>query len=136
MAHLPSPRPSRSDFSGPLRNFLSVRSGGWLRRFEEWMLEVAAARDLEETLSDVEASVGDLISAKEFDSMAAITFEFGESTVRVENIVDMVEVRFFKEGRAKARVRRFLRLKRGMQWFSGTFSPAGSECLRIISFAK
>ena len=26
MAHLSSPRPSRSDFSGPLRNFLSVRS--------------------------------------------------------------------------------------------------------------
>ena len=59
MALLPSPRPSRSDFSGPLRNFLGVRSGGWLRRFEDWMLEVAAAQDLEETLSDVEVSVGD-----------------------------------------------------------------------------
>jgi len=34
--------------------------------------------------------------------MAAITFEFGESTVRPEDIVDMVEVGFFKEGRAKA----------------------------------
>ena len=102
MAQLPSPRPSRSDFSGPLRNFLSVRSGGWLRRFEEWMLEVAAAQDLEETLSDVEASVGDLISAKEFEEMAAITFEFGQSTVRTEDIADMVEARFFKEGRAEA----------------------------------
>jgi len=38
------------------------------------MLEVAAAQDLEETLSDVEASVGDLISANEFEEMAAITF--------------------------------------------------------------
>ena len=66
------------------------------------MLEVAAAQDLEETLSDVEASVGDLISAKEFEEMAAITFEFGESTVRTEDIADMVLARFFKEGRAKA----------------------------------
>ena len=82
MNFLPSPRPSRADFSGPLWNFLCVRSGGWLRRFEDWMLEVATAQDLEETLSNVEASVGDLISAKEFESMAAITFEFGESTIR------------------------------------------------------
>jgi len=42
--------------------------------FEDWMLEVAAAQHLEETLSDVKASVGDLISAKEFEEMAAITF--------------------------------------------------------------
>jgi len=66
------------------------------------MLEVVAAQDLEETLSDVEVSVGDLISAKEFEAMATITFEFGESTVRPEDIADMVEVGFFKEGRAKA----------------------------------
>ena len=101
MGFLPSPHPLRADFFGPLRNFLGVRSGGWLRRFEDWMLEVAAAQDLEETLSDVEASVGDLISAKEFESMTAITFEFGESTVRLEDIADMVEVGFFKDGRAK-----------------------------------
>jgi len=66
------------------------------------MLEVAAAQDLEETLSNVEASVGDLISAREFEEMAAITFEFGESTVRTEDIADMVLARFFKDGRAKA----------------------------------
>jgi len=66
------------------------------------MLEVAAAQDLEETLSDVEVSVGDLISGKEFDSMAVITFEFGESTIKPEDIADMVEVGFFKDGRAKA----------------------------------
>jgi hypothetical protein len=46
------------------------------------MLEVAAAQDLEETLFDVEVSIRDLISAKEFESMAAITFEFGESLIR------------------------------------------------------
>ena len=66
------------------------------------MLEVAAAQDLEETLSHVEASVGDLISAKEFESMAAITFEFGELSIGPQDIADMVEVGFFKEGRAKA----------------------------------
>jgi len=66
------------------------------------MLEVAAAQDLEETLSDVEASVGDLISAKEFELMVANTFEFGESTIRPQDIADIVEVGFFKEGRAKA----------------------------------
>jgi len=64
------------------------------------MLEIAVAQDLEETLSDVEASIGDLISAKEFDSMAAITFEFGESLITVQDIDDMVLVGFFKEGRA------------------------------------
>jgi len=66
------------------------------------MIEVAIAQDLEETLSDVEASVGNLISAKDFESMAAITFEFGESTIKPQDIADMVEVGFFKEGRAKA----------------------------------
>jgi len=103
------------------------------------MLEVAAAQDLEETLSDVEASVGDLISAKEFEEMAAITFEFGESTVRTEDIADMVEARFFKDGRARRlllQVRRCLRLKWVMRWYSGIFSPADSGCLHIISSAK
>jgi len=45
------------------------------------MMEVAATQDLEETLSDVEVSICDLVSAKEFDSMAAITFEFRESII-------------------------------------------------------
>ena len=138
MAHFPSPRPLRSDFSGPLRSFLGVRSGGWLRRFEDWMLEVAAAQDLEETLSDVEASVGDLISTKEFEEMAAITFEFGESTVRTEDIADMVEARFSRMvvGRLLLRVRQCLRLRKVMQWYSGTFSPADFGCLHIIFSAK
>jgi hypothetical protein len=54
------------------------------------MLEVATAQDLEETLSDVEVSIGDLVSAKDFDSMAVPTFEFGESIVMAEDIADMV----------------------------------------------
>jgi hypothetical protein len=66
------------------------------------MLEVFAARKLEESLSDVEASVSDLISAEESFSMAGPTFEFGESLVMVEDISEMVQGGFFKEGRAKA----------------------------------
>lgn len=67
-----------------------MRSGGWLKQFEDCMLEVATAQDLEETLSDVEVSIGDLVSAKDFDSMAVPTFEFGESIVMAEDIADMV----------------------------------------------
>jgi len=54
------------------------------------MLEVFAARKLEESLSNVEASVSDLISAEESFSMAGPTFEFGESLVMVEDISEMV----------------------------------------------
>jgi len=66
------------------------------------MLEVFAARELEESLSDVEASVGDLVSAEEFFSMAGPTFEFGKSLVTTEDIAEMVRGGFFKEGHAKA----------------------------------
>jgi hypothetical protein len=102
------------------------------------MLEVAAAQDLEETLSDVEASVGDLISAREFDSMAAITFEFGELTVRPEDIADMVEVVFSRMvvRRLLLPAKWFLCLRRSMRWSSGISLPADSGCLRIISFAR
>ena len=62
------------------------------------MVEVAAAQDLEETLSNVEVSIGKLVSAKDFNSMAAITFEFGESIIMAEDIADMVRAWFFKEG--------------------------------------
>jgi len=66
------------------------------------MLEVAAAQDLEETLSNAEVSVEDLVSAKEFESVAAITFEFGKSVIWPQDIADMVEAGFFKEGHAMA----------------------------------
>jgi hypothetical protein len=66
------------------------------------MLEVVVARELEEDLSSVEASIGDLISAKEFFSMVGPMFEFGESLVMAEDIAEMVEAGFFKEGWAKA----------------------------------
>ena len=138
MAFLPSSRPLRADFSGLLWNFLSVRSRGWLWRFEDWMLEVAAAQDLEETLSDVKVSVGDLISAKEFDSMAAITFEFGESTVRPEDIADTVEVGFFKDGRAEAPPagQTVPAPEEEYAVVFRDFSPADSGCLHIISSAR
>lgn len=98
----PSPRPSRANFFGPLRNLLSVRSGGWLKRFEDCMLEVAATQDLEETLYDMEVCIGELVSVKDFDSMVATTFEFGESIIMAEDITDMIRAGFFKEGRAMA----------------------------------
>ena len=47
-------------------------------------------------------SGGSATSAKEFDSMAAITFEFGESTIGPQDIADLADVGFFKEGRVKA----------------------------------
>jgi hypothetical protein len=87
------------------------------------MLEAAAAQDLEETLCDVEASVGDLISAKDFESMAAITFEFGESTLRPQDIADLVGVGFLRrvERRFLLWARLCLRLRRSMQLFLGIF---------------
>jgi len=115
-----------------------MRSGGWLWRFEDWMLEVAAAQDLEETLSDAKASVGDLISLKEFESIASITFEFGESTIKPQDIADMAEVGFFMEGRVKLLLRdkQCLRLRRSMPWCSWISSPADSGFLRMLSSAK
>jgi len=65
------------------------------------MLEIVAAQELEEDLSNVDASVGDLISAKEIFSMAGPTFEFGESLMTAEDIAEMVEAAFFNEGRVK-----------------------------------
>jgi hypothetical protein len=50
------------------------------------MLEVFTARELEESLSDVEASIGDLVSAEEFFSMVGPTFEFRESLVMADDI--------------------------------------------------
>jgi len=80
---------------------LGVRFGGWLDFFEECMLEVIAAQELEEDMLSVEASVRDLISANESVSMVGPTFEFRESLMMAEDIVEMVEARFFKEGQVK-----------------------------------
>ena len=50
----------------------------------------------------MEVSIGYLVSAEDFTSMVGPTFGFGESVVTAEDITEMVEARFFKEGRAKA----------------------------------
>jgi hypothetical protein len=66
------------------------------------MLEVLASQKLEESFSDLKASLGDLVKAEELFSMAGPTFEFGESLVTVEDISKMVQGGFLKEGRVKA----------------------------------
>ena len=53
---------------------------------------------MEEDLSSVEASIRDLISMEEFDAMVGPTFMFRESLVMKEDVVEMVEAGFFKEG--------------------------------------
>jgi hypothetical protein len=65
------------------------------------MLEATVAQGLEESLSDVEVFVGDLVSAEDFTAMARPTFEFGESIIIAEDIAEMVEAAFFKDRQAK-----------------------------------
>lgn len=102
MQWLPLLRPScPASLAGPFRNVLSVRSSGWFRRFEDCVLEIAVVQDLDETLSDMEVSVGDLVSVEDFASMAGPTFEFGESLIIAEDVAEMVRAGFFKDGRAK-----------------------------------
>ena len=81
-------------FVGPFRDMLGVRSGGWFWCYEDCMLELDAAQELEESLSHVEASVHDLISAEEFFSMAGPTFQFWESQMTAEDIAEMVQAGF------------------------------------------
>lgn len=65
------------------------------------MLEIFVAQELEESLSDVEASVGDLVGAEEIFLMTRQTFEFYESLVTMKDITEMVQDDFFNFGRAK-----------------------------------
>jgi len=65
------------------------------------MVDIATVHELEEDLSNIEASIGDLISVG-FFTMVGPTFEFKESLVTIEDIVEMVEAGFFKEEPAKA----------------------------------
>ena len=68
-----SPPPRWATFFGPYSQLLSVRASGWLARFEECMITSAEARELEEDLVGVEASIGDLIGAEETEAMAGKT---------------------------------------------------------------
>ena len=50
-----------------------VRASGWSARFEECMVAIAEAQELEEDLAGVEASIGDLVGAEEVEAMASKT---------------------------------------------------------------
>jgi hypothetical protein len=65
------------------------------------MVDLIMAQKLEEDLAKVEASISDLICADKFKVMADPTWDFGESLVTTEDIAEMVEAGFFKEGREK-----------------------------------
>ena len=66
-----SPPPHQTFFFGLYRCLLSVRSSGWSVRFEECMIVSTEALGLEEDLSQVEASITNLIAIEEVGDMAA-----------------------------------------------------------------
>lgn len=79
MARTSSPPPLRVSFYGPYLELLGVRAGGWISRFEDCMLASAEARDLEESLFDIEASISDLVGASEGGGMEGKTLDFRPS---------------------------------------------------------
>jgi hypothetical protein len=93
--------PRWATFFGPYRHLLGVRASGWLARFEEWMLTSAEARDLEEDLASVDASIGDLTGGSEAGAMARKTWDFGKSLVMEKMIKKMEKEGYFSVGWAK-----------------------------------
>lgn len=53
------------------------------------MVDVFEARDLEEDLASVDASVGDLVRGSESEAMVAKTWDFGQSLMTEEMIQDL-----------------------------------------------
>jgi hypothetical protein len=95
-----SSRPPRcATFFGPYHHLLGVRESGWLARFEEWMLTSVAARDLEEDLASMDASIGDLTRGS--GAMAGKTWDFGRSLVTEKMIKKMEKEGYFSVGRDK-----------------------------------
>jgi hypothetical protein len=64
------------------------------------MIASVLTQELEEDLESVEASVSDLVSAKEFKAMAGKTWDFGPSSVNEKAIAEMLNEGFFRAGRA------------------------------------
>lgn len=77
-------------FSGLYSRLAGVRASGWSKYFEECMVAVAEAQELEESLCGVEASIPDLISAEEVEGMAK-TFDFGPSLM-IQEMNDVLEI--------------------------------------------
>lgn len=67
------------------------------------MLASAEAREVEEELIGVEASVGDLVGAKEFEDMARArkTWDFGTSLMTQEMIAVLEKEGYVPKGKAK-----------------------------------
>ena len=64
------------------------------------MLASAEARELEEILSGVEASVGDLIGGEEAEDMAKKTWDFGPSLMTQEMIEVLEKEGYIPKGKA------------------------------------
>jgi hypothetical protein len=65
------------------------------------MVASVAARELEEDLASVDASIGDLIGESEVEVMAGKTWDFGESLVMEKMIRKMEREGYFSARRAK-----------------------------------
>ena len=68
-----SPPPRWATIFGPYSYLLGVRASGWSTCYEECMVAIAEAQELEEDLAGVEASLGDLVGAEEVEVMAGKT---------------------------------------------------------------
>ena len=103
MATPVSPPPHRASFFGPYCRLLGVRSSGWSARFEECMIVSTEALGLEEDLSVVEASVADLITAKEAGDMAGScrTWDFGPSLMTKDMIEELRQLGCFGDAKVK-----------------------------------
>ena len=83
--------PRQTFFFGLYRCLLSVRSSGWSVRFEECMIVSTEALGLEEDLSQVEASITNLIAIEEEGDMAGTskTWDFGPSLMTKDMIEEL-----------------------------------------------
>lgn len=72
------------------------------KHFEECMLASAEAREIEEELFSVEASVGDLIGAEEVEDMvrSGKTWDFGPS-LRTQEMIGVLEKGYIPKGKAR-----------------------------------
>lgn len=91
----------RTLFFGPYRDLVPVRSFQYLDRYRDCMLVAAEAQDLEEKLSDIEASESELVCAAEAGGMANSTWEFGRSQMTQKKIDWLVEQGYLQKGAAK-----------------------------------
>ena len=73
MSSAVSPPPRQVTISGPYSRLLGIRASSWATRFEECMVAIAEAQELEEDLAGVEASIGDLARVEEVEAMAGKT---------------------------------------------------------------